>query len=244
MADANRRVYVPQPFSNISSGIYDQDVEIDFRVVPAGPEIRFTRAGEDPDKNSPLWEKPKLLSEATLIRAAAFDGAHMSRISTVDFVKVIPVSSIRLIHLPADKYSAEGPSTLINRQMASDDFMDGKWLGFQSKDLDATLALAETREVSSVKLGYLYTPNSWIFEPQSIKLSGSVDGKTFFDLEGLDHSSIKMQKKRGRNELTMSFDPTKVMYLRVYAQNIGICPPGHPGEGEPAWLFVDEILVK
>ncbi len=244
MADSNRRVYVPQPFSNINGGIYDQDVEIDFSVVPAGPEIRYTRDGGNPDKNSPLWEGPLMLEESALIRAAVFDGEHMSRISAFDFVKVIPVSSIRLTHLPADRYAAAGPSTLINRQLASDDFMDGKWLGIQGKDLDATLTLAETREVSSVRLGYLYTPNSWIFEPQSIELSGSVDGRTFFDLEGLDHTSIKMQKKRGRNDLTISFDPTKIRYLKVYAQSIGVCPTGHPGEGEPAWLFVDEILVK
>ena len=24
----------------------------------------------------------------------------------------------------------------------------------------------------------------------------------------------------------------------------GICPEGHPGEGNPTWLFVDEIIVE
>jgi hypothetical protein len=244
MADANRRVYVPQPFSNIGGGIYDQNVEIDFSVVPAGPEIRYTRDGGNPDKNSPIWEGPQLLSESTVIRAAAFDGAHMSRISTVDFVKVIPVSSIRLTYPPAERYSSAGPSTLINRQMASDNFMDGKWLGFQTRDLDATLTLVETREVSSVRLGYLYNPNSWIFEPQNLIISGSQDGKEYFELGRLNLFDINEQKINGRNETGFTFPPKWLKYLKIHAENIGVCPPGHPGEGEPAWLFVDEILVK
>ena len=33
-------------------------------------------------------------------------------------------------------------------------------------------------------------------------------------------------------------------YVRVQADNIGLCPPGHPGAGGKAWLFVDEILVN
>jgi hexosaminidase len=23
-----------------------------------------------------------------------------------------------------------------------------------------------------------------------------------------------------------------------------VCPPGHPGAGEPAWVFADEIVVE
>lgn len=244
LASRNQKVYVPQPFSNIVGGIYEKDVQINFTVVPPGPEIRYTIDGGNPDKNSPLWKGPQLLSESTVIRAAAFDGDHMSHISTVDFVKVIPVSSIRMTHLPSDRYSAAGPSTLINRQMATDDFMDGKWMGFQAKDLDVTLTLAEVREVSSVSLGYLYTPNSWIFEPQSLIISGSQDGKEYFELGRLNLSDINKQKINGRNEIGFTFPPKWLKYLKIFAENIGVCPPGHPGKGEPAWLFVDEILVK
>lgn len=244
MASRNQKVYVPQPFSNFIGGISDRPVEIDFTVVPSGLEIRYTINGEKPDKESPLWEGSLVLNESAVIRAAAFDGEHLSRISTVDFVKVIPVSSIRLVNPPAEKYSADGPSTLINRQMASTDFLDGKWLGFESTNLDATLALAETREVSSITLGYLYNPNSWIFEPQSFNVSGSQDGKEFFEVGRLDITRINEQKNGGRNELIITFPPKWLRYMKIHAENIGVCPPGHSGEGEPAWLFVDEILVK
>jgi hypothetical protein len=28
------------------------------------------------------------------------------------------------------------------------------------------------------------------------------------------------------------------------AKNIGVCPDWHPGKGEKAWIFVDEIIVN
>jgi hexosaminidase len=31
--------------------------------------------------------------------------------------------------------------------------------------------------------------------------------------------------------------------LKIYAKNIGVCPKGHDGEGNAAWLFADEIIV-
>ena len=33
-------------------------------------------------------------------------------------------------------------------------------------------------------------------------------------------------------------------YLRVRAANVGTLPAGHRAAGQPAWLFVDEILVN
>jgi hexosaminidase len=33
-------------------------------------------------------------------------------------------------------------------------------------------------------------------------------------------------------------------YVRVTAKSVGLCPPWHPGRGQNAWLFVDEIIVR
>ena len=35
-----------------------------------------------------------------------------------------------------------------------------------------------------------------------------------------------------------------VRYVRVQAKNIGVCPAGHPGAGEKAWVMADEIVVE
>lgn len=33
-------------------------------------------------------------------------------------------------------------------------------------------------------------------------------------------------------------------FLKITARNFGIIPPDYSGEGNPAWLFVDEIMVE
>jgi len=37
---------------------------------------------------------------------------------------------------------------------------------------------------------------------------------------------------------------TSGRYIRVTLKNLGTCPKGHAGEGKPAWLFADEIVVE
>lgn len=244
LAAQNRRSYVPQPFGNISSGIYDHDVKLDLEVFAHGPEIRYTLDGSIPTASSPLWQGPVMLKESTTLNALSFYEGQKSMLTQINYTRVKPVSAIQLTHLPSERYFAEGPGTLINFQKASSSFTDGKWLGFQSDDLIARLTLPENSMISKVSLGYLYTPASWIFEPQYVVIEGSLDGRSWEKLKEMDHDQITASQSTGRNQLDFELDMQNVRYLRATAGNIGVCPPGHPGEGEPAWLFVDEILVK
>jgi hexosaminidase len=36
----------------------------------------------------------------------------------------------------------------------------------------------------------------------------------------------------------------RARYVKVVATNFGKIPDWHPGKGEPAWLFVDEITAR
>jgi len=33
-------------------------------------------------------------------------------------------------------------------------------------------------------------------------------------------------------------------YIRIHAHNRGVCPAWHPGAGEKAWIFLDELGVQ
>jgi len=33
-------------------------------------------------------------------------------------------------------------------------------------------------------------------------------------------------------------------YIKVTAKNRGTCPPWHPGAGEKAWIFIDEVTIE
>ena len=38
--------------------------------------------------------------------------------------------------------------------------------------------------------------------------------------------------------------PSAVRFIRVSARAGGVLPVGHPGAGQPAWLFADEVIVR
>ncbi len=45
-------------------------------------------------------------------------------------------------------------------------------------------------------------------------------------------------------ELIADGDQFIARYVRVYAEGIRQCPQWHPGDGGPAWVFIDEIRVN
>jgi hexosaminidase len=44
-------------------------------------------------------------------------------------------------------------------------------------------------------------------------------------------------------DFTSKFKSQEVKVVRITAKNLGKCPPGHPGENNASWLFVDEIMI-
>jgi len=48
----------------------------------------------------------------------------------------------------------------------------------------------------------------------------------------------------GRNDFTLEIKGLKIRYIMFKAASSKVCPQGHPGEGEKAWLFADEIIVE
>jgi hypothetical protein len=40
------------------------------------------------------------------------------------------------------------------------------------------------------------------------------------------------------------FDPVTVKYIKIVGVTVGKLPLWHPGKGDKAWIFTDEILVN
>src|SRR6056297_1766592 len=106
----------------------------------------------------------------------------------------------------------------------------------------ATIYLGEKQDVFSVEIGCLQNVGAWIFYPSELVVETSNDGKNFKRL-GRTKNKVSVNEAE-RIIQTLKVDKnTNTRYLRVTAKNIGSCPKGHAGEGKPAWLFVDEIIV-
>lgn len=244
MSHSNSTAYVPQPVSSLKSGLYSSSEAVTLTIRDPGVSLKYSLNGSDPDLNSPSYKSPILLQKTATLKAASFRDNHRSRITRVDFVRILEVKQIEIQYSADDKYPAQGPTSLIDHEKGSQQYNDGKWLGFKGSNLDAKLVLSERTTVAKVSVGFLNNPGSWIFPPSSIAVFASVDGEKYKEIGRLDKAMIENQIVKGMNSLMVPIIRAQTKYLQVRLENIGICPLGHPGEGQPAWLFVDELIVE
>lgn len=142
------------------------------------------------------------------------------------------------------KYRANGAGTLVDGKSGSRVFGDGRWLGFEKSDLEATIDMGASVDIHSLSVGMLQDAQNYIFLPRYIEVSWSVDGAKFskpIKKEiGMPEKDLRIMIKRE----SLQWKETSARYLRVKVANMGVCPTWHVGSGQKAFLFVDEIVVE
>jgi hexosaminidase len=72
----------------------------------------------------------------------------------------------------------------------------------------------------------------------------SSDGESFASVAKWTPGIPPMEEGARIETFTSGTIAKRARYVRVVAQNIGVCPAWHPGAGEKAWIFVDEIVIE
>ena len=146
---------------------------------------------------------------------------------------------------PSPLYPGEGASTLTNGLLGTRDHHDGNWLGFSGDDLDVRVDLGRELDITKVGLDCLSSQGAWIFLPFWVGVQLSVDGADW-----IEAGSVELPRERNpeigvaRVQVEVDSDIGPVRFIRVRAGNMGPLPEWHPGAGEAAWLFVDELVVE
>jgi arylsulfatase A-like enzyme len=150
---------------------------------------------------------------------------------------------IKLVNQPNPRYTGKGAETLVNGRYGSDDYLDGQWLGYEGINFEATIDLGSREKIDSISCGTLQDQVSWIFFPKSVQFSISDDGEKFTDLKTINLET-KIDQETKHKDITAKDLNTQARYVRIKADNVGNCPPWHPGAGGKAWVFVDEVIVN
>ena len=109
-------------------------------------------------------------------------------------------------------------------------WLPSEWLGFLGKDLEATIDLEDSRNVSRISLDVLKDEAGKIFLPKQVVVKYSNDGENYKIAASIDSAQINQMKRK----LTLSFSPVKSRWIQVKAQN---------SNGKD-WLFADEIMIE
>ncbi|MDX1702363.1 MAG: discoidin domain-containing protein, partial [Melioribacteraceae bacterium] len=150
---------------------------------------------------------------------------------------------ISLTHSANVKYGNGNEKLLIDGWKGSRDYNDGRWLGFEGNDFSALLDLGEEVEISEITISFLQNQMAWIFYPTEVSFSVSKDAQKFTQIKKF---SEKINPLLGSMVKDFSFklQNEKIRFVKIDADNIGICPEWHGGKGGKAWIFADEIQIK
>ena len=183
------------------------------------------------------------------------------RIAANAYLKDIPSQSTSYINLhhhfalgcravlkndPSEKYRG-GPYTLTDGICGSENFHDGKWLGFEAKDFETLIDLGMEQKISSVRLNFLVDVASYIFPPLLISIYTSADGHNYEQCACIKPPATDPKKLKAKTEI-ISFTSGKISrtarYVKVVAKNQKTNPPWHHAPGRKSWLFVDEVECR
>lgn len=142
------------------------------------------------------------------------------------------------------QYTGGGDDGLIDGIRGTLNFASGEWQGYQPYDLVATIDLRRATNVSELGGGFLQNARSWIWMPTRIVFETSMDGVTFTKAAEIRTDIAPTDMKEQIKDYITKITPTKARYVRVHAYNLGKIPAWHPGAGDDAFIFVDEIIVR
>jgi hypothetical protein len=151
--------------------------------------------------------------------------------------------NIELSEAPSSRYGFGNEKLMIDGWDGSLDYNDGKWLGFEGKDLLAVVDLGEKKNLQRITVSFLQSQGSWIFYPQSIVFAVSLDGHQFEELMKFDEKLVPFLGSVIK-DYKVDLNGRNCRYVRIYADNIDQCPDWHSGKGGKAWIFIDEIKIE
>jgi hypothetical protein len=152
-------------------------------------------------------------------------------------------STLTLAEPASPNYQQGNGQTLIDTRTGDTDY-HYNWLGFEGKDMVATIELPEVKDITGLRTHFLQDQQSWVFFPQQVVFEVSENGQEYKKVFEAFMEIAADGEKRVQNFETSSLPKgTKARYVRVTAVNQKTCPAWHICNGSPCWIFADEIEV-
>lgn len=239
-----------QPVLQIASPFFTDSAVIRLRFDLEGAEIRYTLDGNEPTRLSPEYKGAITVRENSLLVAKAFhpDFLASEPVSQL-LIKIAPAllpATGELAVPPSPKYPAQGSRSLFDLQKGGSAYSDGKWLGFEGKNLEYSFSLSQKQTARRLTVSTLSAPGAWIFPPRRIEVwAKNKRGGAFKKVADENYPPLPGLLP-GHDQLLVVTFPKACTALewKVVVENYGPLPDWHPGKGAAAWLFVDEIFLS
>lgn len=229
---------IEAPYHQIPKKVFEN--RLDISLCGFNPNDSIYYAIED--EKFQLYKHPIVINQTSKLVYYAVRDNLKSSVVEADFVKRANKYDIQILTRYSSQYTAGGKNGLIDGVFGLKDWKKGDWQGYQVDSLAAIIDLKEIKVLNSVGLNYLQESRSWIVKPKSIQFYGSIDGNTFEKIGEVEPIQDPLNYEAMIERATVKV-AKPYQYIKVVAHTIGNLPKSHFGEGFPAFIFVDEIVI-
>jgi hypothetical protein len=185
----------------------------------------------------------------TMVKAKAIrTGWYSSPVASFTFFKKgIKPSRGELINQPNEKYKGNGAATLSDlKKGLAENFTDAAWLGFREQPFAAVFYFDTAQTINSISISYNESVQAYLMPPAEVEIwAGDEKDK----LKLLKKATVKQPTEKEKNVvrvegLKIETPQAKYKCYKIIAKNVSKLPTWHPGKGDKAWIFIDEIFFN
>lgn len=168
-------------------------------------------------------------------------------VTRMAFLQALPnkltQANVSLMTEPSPTYEVGGVNALTDGRFGGLHFRYN-WLGFQGEHADIAINFPRPEAIKRVSMNFLTDELSWVFLPVSVSISISDDGKNYRMYKKVEIERTNTANRIASIPVVIETEGIQTPYLRVKAESILKCPHWHRGDGQPSWIFIDEIVVE
>ena len=202
-------------------------------------DIRYTSDGTEPNESSATYTDTLTVEAGTVVKAATFKaGKQQGKTLTLDVLKNIATGCTVISN-------SELSYVLTNGIRGSERHSDFEWARWYNEDAAFVIDLGAIQNISSVQIGTVSNYGMGVDRPAELRLLVSDDNKTFTTIAELSEKPESIFE-RGTKIKDLDFGQLNATgrYIKIEAQNPGLCPKGHLREGQGVWMCFDELMVN
>ena len=260
--EANGIEINPNPITDINPK-FNRTLFVDsilVKVVEAisEPLYRYTTDETQPDSLSSVYNGPMVFTKSGNFNVKAFKKGYRTSVAKSFYFDKIKsrINSYNLLTKAIDPYNND---ILFDGQLASLDFRDGKWNGFiheedeekakqqgrieNSGNLIVDFELPSNKNISEIAISCMESINNgFILLPESISLYDVTNGNEEI-ISYLKIPKSTVDEADSKRVFKLSLKSQNIKKIRLKIESNRKLPKGHVAEGQPGWLFVDEIYL-
>lgn len=204
--------------------------------------------GSVPSGVSPVYTHPIHITESTTIRAfTSHPDFRNSAVLERSFIQV--KNSPKMIELhaaPHRDYPGKGAISLFDLKKGSADLHDGQWLGFLGDTISMEAVFEQKIHCKNLLISTLNNINAWILPMREIRVSGKNSRGKWVQIGHWTQDDLTPEETPADHAFfqSVALHSMNTRNVRIEIIPSGPLPAGHPGAGQPAWLFMDEIIFQ